>query len=69
MSDERKLERMIIDADHWDKHCRACGFALVEIRGRHPDDSRRKVCAQCLVERVEELSQTACIAQAVRMRT
>lgn len=55
--------------DHWDKHCRQCGFLLVEIRGRHPDDSRRKVCAQCAVERIEGLASDVCIPQAVTLKS
>lgn len=53
------------EPDHWDKHCPQCGARFVEIRGRYPDDPRRKVCAQCLVERIEDLGRTACVAQAV----
>ena len=38
-----------------DKGCPICGSALTEIRGRYPNvgESRRKVCATCLQEKLE----------------
>lgn len=60
VAEKRTTERVIYDPDHWKNNCRACGFKLSEIRGRHPSDPKRKVCAQCAVERVEELSRTVC---------
>jgi len=33
--------------------CHICGSALTEIRGRYPGESRRKVCATCLQEKLE----------------
>jgi len=51
-----------------DKGCPICGSALTEIRGRYPNvgESRRKVCATCLQEKLEiiheETSPDYCIA-------
>jgi len=48
--------------------CSICGSALTEIRGRYPNvgESRRKVCATCLQEKLEiihkETSPDYCIA-------
>jgi hypothetical protein len=33
-----------------------CGGALVEIRGRYPEDPKRKVCPACLQERLEQIN-------------
>lgn len=34
-----------------------CGFTLVEIRGRYPDETKREVCATCLQEKVERIHE------------
>lgn len=36
-----------------EKHCSVCGTKLTKIRGKHPSDPPRKVCACCLMERIE----------------
>lgn len=35
--------------------CPCCGGKLTKIRGRHPGMPDRPVCAQCVVERLEDL--------------
>lgn len=35
--------------------CEVCGGTLVEIRGRHPKESNRKVCPTCAVEIIESI--------------
>lgn len=38
--------------------CPNCGTPMTTIRGRHPDDENRKVCAQCLQELLESEQNT-----------
>ena len=35
------------------EYCNVCGQELTEIRGRHPKEPRRKVCACCATEKLE----------------
>ena len=53
-----------------DKGCPICGSALTEIRGAYPGETRRKVCATCLQEKLEiiheETSPDYCIADQKR---
>ena len=35
--------------------CPVCGGRLVEIRGRYPDDPKRKVCPTCLQEMIDDV--------------
>ncbi len=39
--------------------CHVCGGRLVEIRGRHPKDDRRKVCPTCLASRIDQIQEIA----------
>lgn len=40
--------------------CNVCGGAMVMIRGKHPQDNRRKVCPTCVVEKLEDLCGSLC---------
>lgn len=53
--------------------CDVCGSKLTEIRGRYPNEPRRKVCATCLKEKLEQIEQIlssgygqACVAEPLR---
>lgn len=37
--------------------CGICGDLLVEIRGRHPKEPKRKVCPTCTHERMEQINE------------
>lgn len=39
------------------KRCRCCGMETVDIRGRHPGDPKRKVCPQCLAEKIDQVRE------------
>jgi len=35
------------------EYCKVCGQELTEIRGRFPNEPRRKICACCILEKIE----------------
>lgn len=37
--------------------CHICGGKLVEIRGKHPKEEKRKVCPTCLADRMDTINQ------------
>ena len=37
--------------------CTVCGGKLVEIRGRHPKDTKREVCPTCLADRLDDINE------------
>jgi len=43
----------------WTNTCRICGNELVEIRGKYPNQEKRKVCATCTTERLEQIFEIA----------
>jgi len=52
------LEKLANDFCKYGKTlCGICGGKLVYIRGRHPNEPRRKVCPTCCQEKLEQIHE------------
>lgn len=48
--------------------CGICGGSLVEIRGKYPGDEKRKVCATCNTERLDQINEISSKTYGVAMK-
>jgi threonine dehydrogenase-like Zn-dependent dehydrogenase len=50
----KRIVRVILKKEY----CKICGQELTEIRGRYPKQPKRKVCACCATEKLENQEAT-----------
>lgn len=40
-----------------EQHCSCCGSYKVQIRGKYPNDPKRRICPTCTYEKLEQINE------------